>query len=77
MLGKEWRKRSLIAATTIAVGAMVASALPAQAADPGITATTIKLGITLPLTGAASPGLQQDSGRDAGLFQLRQRQRWR
>jgi branched-chain amino acid transport system substrate-binding protein len=56
MLGKEWRKRSLIAATTIAVGAMVASALPAQAADPGITATTIKLGITLPLTGAASPG---------------------
>jgi len=56
MLGKEWRKRSLIASTTIAVGALVASALPAQAADPGITATTIKLGITLPLTGAASPG---------------------
>jgi len=56
MLGKQWRKRSLIASTTIAVGALVASALPAQAADPGISPTTIKLGITLPLTGAASPG---------------------
>ena len=56
MLGKQWRKRSLIAASSIAVGALVASALPAQAAGNGVTPTTIKLGITLPLTGAASPG---------------------
>ena len=56
MLGKQWRKRSLIASTTIAVGALVASTLPAQAAGNGVTSTTIKLGITLPLTGAASPG---------------------
>ena len=48
------RKSGIFAAATIAV-ALIASALPAHA-ETGISSSTIKLGITVPLTGAAAPG---------------------
>ena len=48
-------KGGIIAAATIAAAALVTSALPAHA-ETGVTSSTIKLGITVPLTGAAAPG---------------------
>jgi branched-chain amino acid transport system substrate-binding protein len=49
-------KRAVIASALITAGAMVLSTLPAQAAETtGVTATSIKLGISSPKTG--SPGL--------------------
>jgi ABC-type branched-subunit amino acid transport system substrate-binding protein len=47
-------KRISIASALIAAGAMVLSTVPAQAAETtGVTATTIKLGISSPKTGSA------------------------
>ena len=60
MFGSVRTKRSLAAAALLTAGVMATTSLPAQAFSPhsetGVTATTIKLGITLPLTGAAAPG---------------------
>jgi len=42
-------------AAVLATGSLFATALPAQA-ETGVSSSEIKLGITLPLTGAASPG---------------------
>ena len=47
-------KRYSIVSAVVAAGAMVLSTLPAQAADPGVTATEIKLGVSTPLTGSAA-----------------------
>ena len=55
MIRKTRRKRIWFAAAALATGSLLASALPANA-ETGVTSTEIKLGITLPLTGAASPG---------------------
>ena len=55
MIGKTRRKGTWLAATVLAAGSLFATALPAHA-EPGVSAREIKLGITLPLTGAASPG---------------------
>ena len=46
-------KRFSIVSAVVAAGAMVLSIIPAQAADPGVTATEIKLGVSTPLTGSA------------------------
>ena len=46
-------KRFSIVSAVVAAGAMVLSIMPAQAADPGVTATVIKLGVSTPLTGSA------------------------
>jgi branched-chain amino acid transport system substrate-binding protein len=46
-------KRFSIVSAVVAAGAMVLSIMPAQAADPGVTATEIKLGVSTPLTGSA------------------------
>ena len=46
-------KRYSIVSAVVAAGAMVLSTFPAQAADPGVTATEIKLGVSTPLTGSA------------------------
>ena len=46
-------KRLSIVSAVVAAGAMVLSTLPAQAADPGVTATEIKLGVSTPLSGSA------------------------
>lgn len=47
-------KRFSIVSAVVALGAMVFTALPAQAAEPGLTAKEIKLGISTPLTGTAA-----------------------
>ena len=60
MLVHRSTKRGVFAVALATVAALAVSALPAQAFSPksevGVTATTIKLGITVPLTGAAAPG---------------------
>lgn len=55
----EYRKRLIAAFAAISVISMGATALPANAADPGVTSTEIKLGITLPMTEAARYGYNQ------------------
>jgi ABC-type branched-subunit amino acid transport system substrate-binding protein len=55
MIRKTRAKGTWLAATVLAVGSLFATSLPAYA-ETGVTSTEIKLGITLPLTGAASPG---------------------
>jgi len=47
------KRISIVSAVALA-GAMVLSALPAQAADPGVTSTEIKLGLSSPQTGTAA-----------------------
>ena len=56
MIGS-FRKKGLAAASAvIAVAGLALTSIPAQAAEPGVTSTTIKLGTTVPLTGIAGPG---------------------
>jgi len=55
MIRKTRIKRTWLAAAVIASGSLLATALPANA-ETGVSASEIKLGITLPLTGFASPG---------------------
>ena len=55
MIRKSRRKGTWLAATVLAAGSLFATALPAYA-ETGVSSREIKLGITLPLTGAASPG---------------------
>lgn len=54
------RRRLLVASAVLATSGLVISTVPAQAFSPrtevGVTANSIKLGVTLPMTGAASPG---------------------
>lgn len=54
------RRRLLVASAVLATGGLVVSSVPAQAFSPhsevGVTNSSIKLGVTLPMTGAASPG---------------------
>jgi len=53
-------RRLLVASAVLATSGLVISTVPAQAFSPrtevGVTANSIKLGVTLPMTGAASPG---------------------
>jgi ABC-type branched-subunit amino acid transport system substrate-binding protein len=53
MIRNNRMKRLSIVSAVVAAGAMVLSTLPAQAADPGVTATEIKLGVSTPLSGSA------------------------
>jgi len=62
---KRGHKRLLVA--SVAAGALVASALPANA-ETGVSATEIKLGITLPMTGAAAPGYNKLPGAMQAYF---------
>ena len=55
MLVQRRTKGGIFAAAITAAATLVASALPAHA-ETGVSSTTIKLGITVPLTGAAAPG---------------------
>lgn len=54
------RRKLLIASAVLATGGLSLAAVPAQAFAPrmevGVSTTEIKLGMTLPLTGTASPG---------------------
>ena len=67
MIGKN-RRKLIAASAVIAAGSMLLAAAPAQAAEPGITASSIKLGITIPMTGIASPGYNKIPGAMKAYF---------
>jgi branched-chain amino acid transport system substrate-binding protein len=67
MIGKNRRKLS-VASAVIVAGSMLMTALPAQAAEPGLTSSSIKLGITIPMTGIASPGYNKIPGAMKAYF---------
>ncbi len=54
------RRRLLVTSAVLATGGLILSSVPAQAVslrrEVGVTSSNIKLGVTLPMTGAASPG---------------------
>ncbi len=63
------KRRALISATAVlAVAALTAATVPAQAAEVGVTNSTITLGMTLPMTGAASPGYNKIPGAMKAYF---------
>lgn len=67
------RQKLITASAVIAVAALTVTTVPAQAFNPrskqpGLTATTIKLGITLPMTGIASPGYNKVPGAMKAYF---------
>ncbi len=53
MIRNKSMKRATLASAIVATSAMVLSIVPAQANSTGVTATTIKLGTSTPLTGSA------------------------
>lgn len=56
MIGS-FRKKGLAAASAvIAVAGLALTSVPAQASEPGVTPNSVKLGITVPMTGIAAPG---------------------
>jgi ABC-type branched-subunit amino acid transport system substrate-binding protein len=55
MIGKNRRKRTWFATAVLVAGSLALTSVPAQA-EVGVSANEIKLGTTIPLTGAASPG---------------------
>ena len=62
-------KRAAIASALITAGAMVLSTVPAQAAETtGVTATTIKLGISSPKSGAAGTAYKKVPGAMKAYF---------
>jgi ABC-type branched-subunit amino acid transport system substrate-binding protein len=66
-------RRKLIATSAVlAIAALTVASVPAQALnprmDPGVTASTIKLGITSPLTGIAAPGYSKIPGAMKAYF---------
>jgi len=62
-------RRTLISASAVlAVAALTATTIPAQASEPGVTSTEIKLGMTLPMTGSASPGYNKIPGAMKAYF---------
>jgi ABC-type branched-subunit amino acid transport system substrate-binding protein len=62
-------RRTLISASAVlAVAALTAATVPAQAAEVGVTSSEIKLGMTLPMTGTASPGYNKVPGAMKAYF---------
>ena len=67
------RRKLVTASAVIAIAALTVTTVPAQAFnprsnEPGLTATTIKLGITIPMTGIASPGYNKIPGAMKAYF---------
>jgi len=63
------KRRALISATAVlAVAALTAATVPAQAAEVGVSSTSITLGMTLPMTGTASPGYNKIPGAMQAYF---------
>ena len=66
------RRKLLVASAVLVTGALALSAIPAQAFsvrnEVGVTSNSIKLGITLPMTGAASPGYNKIPGAMKAYF---------
>jgi len=67
------RQKLISASALLAIAALTVSTVPAQAlnprsSDPGVTATSIKLGITLPMDGFAAPGYNKIPGAMKAYF---------
>jgi ABC-type branched-subunit amino acid transport system substrate-binding protein len=66
------RRKVLVTSAVTAVAALSLSVMPAQAISPrseiGVTSSTIKLGITLPMTGSASAGYKELPGAMKAYF---------
>ncbi len=67
------RRKLVSASAVLAVAALTVTTVPAQAfsprgSEPGVTASTIKLGITSPLTGIAAPGYSKIPGAMKAYF---------
>ena len=67
------RQKLITASAFLAIAALTVSTVPAQAfnprsADPGVTATSFKLGITLPMDGFAAPGYNKIPGAMKAYF---------
>ena len=66
------RRKFLVTSAVTAAAALSLSVMPAQAISPrseiGVTSTTIKLGITLPMTGSASAGYKELPGAMKAYF---------
>ena len=70
---KAFNRRKLVTASAmLAVTALTITTVPAQAFSPksevGVSANEIKLGITIPMTGAASPGYNKVPGAMKAYF---------
>ena len=66
---KALQRRALLSATAVlAVVGLAATAIPAQAAEVGVSSTEIKLGMTLPMTGTASLGYNKIPGAAKEYF---------
>ena len=66
------RRKFLVTSAVTAAAALSLSVMPAQAISPrsetGVTSSTIKLGITLPMTGSASAGYKELPGAMKAYF---------
>jgi ABC-type branched-subunit amino acid transport system substrate-binding protein len=62
------RRKLFTASAVLAIVGLVATAIPAQAKEVGVSATEIKLGMTLPLTGTASLGYNKIPGAAKAYF---------
>lgn len=62
-------RRTLVSASAVlVVAALTAATVPAHAAEVGVSSSEIKLGITLPMTGTASPGYNKVPGAMKAYF---------
>ena len=68
------RRKLITTSAVLAIAALTVATVPAQAlnpnmgSDPGVTASSIKLGITSPLTGIAAPGYSKIPGAMKAYF---------
>jgi len=62
------RRKLITASAVLAIVGLAATAIPAQAAEVGVSSTEIKLGMTLPLTGTASLGYNKIPGAAKAYF---------
>lgn len=65
---KFYRKKSLLAIATLAIGAITFTSLPANAAEVGVSSSEIKFGMTVPMTGTASLGYNKIPGAVKAYF---------
>jgi len=62
------RRKLFSVSAVLAAASLVATAIPANAAEVGVTASEIKLGMTLPMTGTASLGYNKIPGAAKAYF---------
>jgi branched-chain amino acid transport system substrate-binding protein len=62
------RRKLITASAVLAIAGLASTAIPAQAAEVGVSSTQIKLGMTLPMTGTASLGYNKIPGAAKAYF---------